>query len=113
MKKDPDASIACSLDQAGLQERRDRWQALAARAAVEVAPTDRGLRLTFAAHDGAEDELRKLAALERECCAFAAWLVHSTGPTAVLDITADTDQAVAAVQGMFSSLRPTLATSAS
>ena len=43
--------------------------------------------------------------LERECCAFASWSVRSTDHSVVLDITATSDEAVAAVQGMFGSLR--------
>jgi hypothetical protein len=97
--------IACSLGRDDLSERRERWQRLGARAAVEVVPTDRGLRLVFCREPGVEDELRELAALERDCCAFADWSVSTPGGSAVLEVGGSSDEAVAAVQAMFGSLR--------
>jgi hypothetical protein len=99
------APIACSLEQGDLAERRVRWQELGARASVEVASTARGLRLVFRRDPGAEDELRELAALERECCAFAAWTVSAADGSVVLEISGDSAEAIAAVQSMFGSLR--------
>jgi hypothetical protein len=34
-----------------------------------------------------EGELRQLAELERDCCAFAQWSVHTRGEEVVLDVT--------------------------
>jgi hypothetical protein len=61
-----------------------------------------GLRLSFPAR--AEMELRELARLERDCCAFASWDVTRQGDRAVLEITAE-GEAVAAVQALFASSR--------
>jgi hypothetical protein len=52
------------------------------------------------------DELRSLAALERDCCAFAAWAVQEHGAELALDVTADGADAVAAVRSLFAALTP-------
>jgi hypothetical protein len=92
--------IACTLDDGQMSERRRRWHELAGRAFVERTETPEGLRLVFRADDGVEAELRELADLERTCCAFASWSVSGS----VLDVTAESEEAVAAVHGMFRSL---------
>jgi len=96
-------SIACSLDREGLAKRGKRWLELGARAAVEVAATDRGLRLAFRADEGVEDELRRLAKLERECCAFADWSLHVGGEEITLELAAE-GEAVPVVREMLSGL---------
>jgi hypothetical protein len=78
------------------------------RGAVDVDTTANGLRLIFRA-PGVEDEVRQLAELERDCCAFAYWSVHHRGEKLVLDVTADGDEGIAAVHGMFNTLRSALA----
>jgi len=89
-----------------LSERRQRWQALAARAELDIAASG-GLRLIFRAEHGVEEELHELAALERECCAFAAWSVRPTGAEIVLEISGASEESVAAVQGMLANFRTT------
>ena len=68
-------------------------------------PTEHGLRLVFRCDPGVEDELHELAALERECCAFADWSVSASGETVVLEVDGSSVEAVAAVQAMFGGLR--------
>jgi hypothetical protein len=63
------------------------------------------LRLLFRAERGVEDELRQLAELERDCCAFADWSVQARGKEFVLDVTAPTEEGIRAVQAMFGKLR--------
>jgi len=99
------ANISCSLDQAGLTERRARWHRLAAQAFDARVPTDRGQRLVFRRQAGVEEELLELALLEQECCAFADWSVSAVDGTVVLDVSGTSDEAIAAVQGMFGSLQ--------
>jgi hypothetical protein len=95
----------CTLSQDELAVRGRRWGELVDRAAVEAVPIPAGLRLRFAdAPSGVEQEVRELAALETECCAFAEWAVTTAGDSVCLDITAEGD-AVAAVQAMFASFR--------
>jgi hypothetical protein len=91
--------MRCTLTPDELATRGERWRALGA---ADVVETTNGLRLTFPAHT--EPELRALAELERDCCAFAGWDVTTQGDRAVLEITAE-GEAVAAVQAMFGSLR--------
>lgn len=98
------APVACTLSQQDLKHRAGRWQALAQRADQQVSRTERGLRLTFSAGPGVVAELDELAGLERDCCAFASWSVTSAGDRLVLDISADDEVAVVAVQAMFGTL---------
>lgn len=96
--------VACTLSQPDLKQRADRWHALVRRAGLQVLRTDSGLRLTFSAGPGVAAELDELAGLERDCCAFARWSVTSVGDRLVLDVSAEGEVAVAAVQAMFGSL---------
>jgi hypothetical protein len=99
------APIACSLSQDGLAERGQRWLTLAKRAIVGATTTPDGLRLTFGAQPGVEAEVRELAGLELECCAFANWTVHVTDAAVVLDVSGPSPEAAAAVQEMFTTIR--------
>jgi hypothetical protein len=106
MEPVPDAApTACSLTRDDLTDRQRRWQALADRSIIDVAPSEQGLRLRFRPESGVEAELRDLTALERDCCSFATWTVHAVGEAIVIDVNGDSAESVTAVQGMFTSLR--------
>jgi hypothetical protein len=96
--------VACSLGQADLARRADRWRALAGRALLRVSPTPRGLLLVFGAGPGVADELEALAALERDCCAFATWSLRADGSEITLEVSGDGDEAVGTIQSMFAAL---------
>lgn len=98
--------IACSLDRSQLGAQLERWQKLTRDARPTITPSEHGLRLTFDSLPGVEAELESLVAVERRCCNFADWSTEAGGEQLVLTITADSDLAVAAVQGMFAGLRP-------
>lgn len=106
-----DSPIACSLGQDDLAERQRRWQVLADRASVDVTSTDYGLRVRFRGEPEIEAELRDFAALERDCCSFADWTVHSDGDASVMDIRGNSAESVAAIQQMFAGLRRSAAAS--
>lgn len=99
------APIACSLPEADLANRQDRWLQLWQRAALNAVTTSNGLQLLFRAAPGVEGELSQLAELERDCCAFADWSVRARGTKLVLDVTAHTEEGITAVQAMFGKLR--------
>jgi hypothetical protein len=103
-RSQPSPAVACSLSSGDLTRRLARWRDLAAQADPRVSFTDRGLRLTFAAHPGVATELTQLVKLERDCCAFADWSAGQAGDRIVLDVTALTDDAIPSVQAMFSEL---------
>jgi hypothetical protein len=92
--------IACSLTPHELPERRRRWLALADRALTGRDPTEGGVRLTFSAQPGVEQELRDLAALERECCGFASFAVSAFSEHVTLEVTSAGD-GVTAVRELF------------
>lgn len=106
MQKDQElVVIPCSLEQAELADRRDRWHRLAERAGGAVLTTENGLRLLFRAAPGVEAELHQLVELERDCCAFAEWSLHTEQATLILDVSAESEEGIAAVQTMFTALR--------
>ena len=92
--------IACSLPGPELAERRARWKALTNRSFLERELVPAGVRLSFRADRGAESELRALAELERDCCAFASFRVTSSPHQVTLDVTAEGD-GIAAVREIF------------
>jgi hypothetical protein len=94
------APVACSLGQSGRTQRTQRWRALTARAIRHASPTRRGMRLVFADGPGVAHELDELAALERDCCAFATWTVSRADGQVLLDVSGDSEQAAAAVRAM-------------
>lgn len=92
--------VACSLPQPDLVDRRAAWARLGARALRESRPTAGGVRLTYAALLGVEQELRELTRLEADCCAFAEWTVGAYEDEVILDVTAE-GLGAAAVHAMF------------
>jgi hypothetical protein len=98
------APVACSLDRDELGAQLERWQELAARTEAGVTQTESGLQLTFRALPGVQAELESLVALERSCCRFADWSIRRDDGRLLLDINADGDIAIAAVQAMFAGL---------
>ena len=96
-------AIACTLTSASLAAQASRWVRLAARAMTRRAETAHGLRIFFAPEPGAEEELRALVAVEKECCSWADWAVHADDGHLVLDVRA-TGAGVAALRGMFTDL---------
>jgi hypothetical protein len=66
-----------------------------------VQPTADGVRIEFTPGEEILDELRRLAELEAECCAFARWLVREDDGVIVLDVRSEGEGA-AAVRAMFS-----------
>src|SRR5260221_10163391 len=60
--------VACALTAADLAAQASRWVQLAAQAMTGRAETARGLRIYFRPEPGAEDELRALVAVQKQCC---------------------------------------------
>ena len=102
--EDPDL-VACSLAPVDLAGRREFWLRLSDRALVEKEPIAAGVRLRFRRLDGVEDELRDLAALERECCSFATWSLTSEDADLRLEVTAE-GEGIAAVRALFDEPAP-------
>jgi hypothetical protein len=98
------AVVACSLGAGDLAGRTARWAALTARGLVRASRTERGLRLVFRAGPEVAGELNALVALERDCCAFAAWSVRESEDELALEVSGDGEQAAAAVRSLFPGL---------
>jgi hypothetical protein len=94
--------VACTLTSADLAAQGEGWARLAARAMSGRALTVDGLRVSFRAEAGVEDELRRLVAVENECCAWAAWAVRADGGEVVLEVSSAAAEGVGVLHGMFS-----------
>jgi hypothetical protein len=92
--------VACALTAADLAVQSQRWKRLAARAMTGRADTADGLRVRFRPEPGAEDELRRLVAVETRCCPWADWAVQTAAGQLVLDVRS-TGAGIAALHAMF------------
>ena len=97
--------VACTLSSADLDTQRKRWRRLAAKALVERTESGDGLRISFRAEPGVANELQELAAIERQCCAWATWTVHESERRITL-VVRSTGEGIAALHAMFTSLEP-------
>ena len=95
--------VACALPRAGLAAQAARWVRLAARAMMQRTQTDDGLRIWFCPEPGAEKELRRLVALENQCCPWAIWTVQASSGRLVLDVRSSGD-GVTVLHGMLAGL---------
>jgi hypothetical protein len=92
--------VACTLSSSDLAAQAGRWEQIIARAMTERTETGDGLRLSFRAEPGVEEELRRLVAVESECCRWAAWAVDTSAGAPVLDVRS-TGPGVAVLHDMF------------
>jgi hypothetical protein len=97
--------VACSLPRASFAAQGARWVRLAARAMMQRTQTDDGLRISFCPEPGAEKELRRLVAVENQCCPWATWTVRASSGRLVLDVRSSGD-GVTVLHGMFAGLWP-------
>ena len=92
--------VACTLTTADLAAQAGRWERLIARAMTECIQIADGLRMSFRPEPGVEEELRRLVAVENDCCSWAAWAVETDAGAPVLDVRS-TGPGVATLHGMF------------
>lgn len=97
--------VACTLTSADLAVQSARWGQLAARTMTKRIETAHGLRISFQACPGAEEELRALVAMENECCPWADWTIGMNAGQIVLNVHS-TGEGIAALHGMFTSPQP-------
>ena len=96
----PELPVACTLGAPDLRERRLEWEALLSRALLRLVRTPEGVVLELRSESEVEREVRRLALLEAECCAFASWDVRGDATGLSLEVTAG-PKAVSAVHAMF------------
>ena len=92
--------IACTLSSAGLAAQAGRWERLIAQALTGRTETADGLRMSFRPGSGVEEELRRLVAVEAECCSWTSWAVETDAGSTVLDVRS-AGPGIAALRGMF------------
>lgn len=78
--------VACTLERPDLATQSERWRRVRARAGRRRVETDEGFRQAFRDDPETERELRALAAIESECCAWARWDVRRADGEIVLEV---------------------------
>ena len=83
--------IACSLGAADYAARRQQIAAIAREALRSRERLEGGARLTFAATDATERELREMVAAEADCCSFLRFDLVRDDQALRLDVTGPAD----------------------
>jgi hypothetical protein len=96
--------IACTLTHAQLGRRAARWKDALRRYACNTERLRDGLSIALGS-DAPLDEFRELVSLESECCKWLNLDLREADGRAILTITADTDEGIAALQDMFASVK--------
>ena len=97
--------VACALTAADLAAQATSWRQLAAQALTERTETSYGLRLTFRTQPSVAEELRRLAAVENQCCPWATWTIEPGAQQTVLDVRS-TGDGITTLHTMFTGLDP-------
>jgi hypothetical protein len=84
---DPALPIVCTLGGADQAKRFEEWRTLARAARIAHAELPDGATLLFRRTAEIEAELRRLVALEADCCAFLAFDLDSTAKELRLTVT--------------------------
>jgi hypothetical protein len=92
--------VVCTLTSAGLAAQAGRWERLIAGAMTGCTQTSDGLRISFRPEPEVEEELRRLVAVETECCSWATWAVETNAGATVLDVRS-AGPGIATLHGMF------------
>jgi hypothetical protein len=97
--------VACTLGSEDLRAQVERWRRLQHEAGPECSKTEDGLRLSFRDERAVEEELRALAAVESDCCAWARWEIRHEDGELALHVSS-TGAGVTALQTMFGRVMP-------
>lgn len=92
--------IACCLDSDAKIERSGDWRELLETSLIRREKIDNGMRLYF--QPAAEDAVRELAGLEKECCAFFTFVFDREPGALVLFVTAPPEAGLV-LEGLFDS----------
>lgn len=84
---EPAPPIVCTLAGTDQAKRFEEWRALARAARIAHADLPDGATLLYRRSAEIEAELRRLVALEADCCAFLAFDLESTGDAFRLTVT--------------------------
>ncbi|GAC1483187.1 MAG: hypothetical protein PVSMB9_08990 [Candidatus Dormibacteria bacterium] len=99
-----DPAIACTLGDADLRDRQSAWLKLRSYiTATDEAPG--GLTFSFAPVPGLLPSLRKLVALEAECCAWMTFAIANSPGIVRLSISAKGEDGERGVRESFAPLR--------
>jgi hypothetical protein len=87
--------VACDLSEGKLATQAERWRRLAREAGLGRAETADGLEIRFRDEAAVERELRDLASVESDCCAWARWEVHGGDGELVMRVSSAPEGAAA------------------
>ena len=97
--------VACTLTDTDLKTQRERWINLGVNFGLGREKTSDGLRLQYADHPAVEGELRALAAVENDCCSWAAWSVERDSGVLVMAARSQ-GEGITTLHGMFTQAMP-------
>ena len=80
------AHQGCSLEGEDAGERIAAWSELIGTSLREREMTDDGFALHFEPREGLDRELRRLAELERDCCATLSFEVRSSDDRVTMEV---------------------------
>ena len=84
--------IACTLEPgAEAQSALDRYRELFAAALVGAERMDNGVRWILRSDDDVAAQVRSLAAMEEQCCAFLEMAITASDETIVWEVTGSDD----------------------
>ena len=81
--------IACGLGAGDMDARERAWRAVGVAALRARTAIPNGVRLEFEPGRETAHALLDLVAAERDCCAWASWILVSAGEATVVEATAD------------------------
>ena len=102
-----DPTIACTLGAADLAVQGAVWRRLREASEIAVEPIPDGVRVRFLVETGVAEELRRLTAVENECCSWATWSVRAGDHEVALEVRS-TGSGVGAARALFAPGRAVL-----
>jgi len=92
--------VTCTLTAEGRQRMGDGWKATLQRGNARVRALENGVEVDLKGDDALLHELRRLVAIEADCCRWMNIALREHRGDAVLTVTADSDEGVAAIAAM-------------
>jgi hypothetical protein len=93
--------VACSLGVHDMRPREEEWRSLLVPIVVERSEIPGGVRLVLERSSGTKQELERLIALEKSCCAWIGWGLREASSVLVLEATAESGEGEAVLRDWF------------
>lgn len=95
--------IACTMDSRDMRTRQEEWRSLLVSIVIDRSLVAGGVQLVIKNSADTKQELERLIALERSCCAWIHWQVRGKPPSLLLvEATAEQKEGEALLREWFS-----------